>query len=131
MTTTTFYAGYDPLARVYNEDWALGVLKETLPALEKLILPSLIKDTQILDLGCGTGQLAQKLLEKGYKVTGIDASKGMLRYALENASEAKLILNDARILDFPPTFDAVISIGAFNHVMSLEELTDVFKNVYQ
>jgi SAM-dependent methyltransferase len=131
MTTTTLYTGYDPLARVYNEDWALGVLKETAPALEKLILPNLAKDSQILDLGCGTGQLAQKLLEKGYKVTGIDASEGMLRYARENAPEAKLILNDARLVDFYPTFDAVISIGAFNHVMSLEELTSVFKNVYQ
>ncbi|QSJ14561.1 class I SAM-dependent methyltransferase [Nostoc sp. UHCC 0702] len=131
MTNTTLYTGYDPLARVYNEDWALGVLKETLPALEKLIFPNLAKNAQILDLGCGTGQLAQKLLEKGYKVTGIDASEGMLRYAHEKASNAKLILNDARLVDFSPTFDAVISIGAFNHVMSLEELTTVFNNVYQ
>ena len=131
MTTTTLYTGYDPLAHVYNEDWALGVLKETVPALEKLILPDLVKDAQILDLGCGTGQLSQKLIEKGYKVTGIDPSEGMLRYGRENAPEAKLIFNDARLLDFSPTFDAVISIGAFNHVMSLEELTGVFKNVYQ
>ncbi len=131
MTTTTLYTEYDPLAHVYNEDWALGVLQETLPALEKLILSNLVKDAQVLDLGCGTGQLVQKLLEKGYKVTGIDASEGMLRYAHENAPGAKLILNDARLLDFSPTFNAVISIGAFNHVMSLEELTSIFKNVYQ
>jgi SAM-dependent methyltransferase len=131
MASTTLYTGYDPLAYIYNEDWALGVLQETVPALEKLVLPDLVKDAQILDLGCGTGQLAKKLLEKGYKVTGIDPSEGMLRYARENAPEAELILNDARLLDFSPTFDAVISIGAFNHVMSLEELAGIFKNVYQ
>ncbi|MBD2665595.1 methyltransferase type 12 [Richelia sinica FACHB-800] len=131
MNTTTLYTSYDPLARVYNEDWAVEVLKETIPALETLIFPNLIQDAQILDLGCGTGQLAQKLMEKGYKVTGIDASAGMLHYARENAPEAKLILNDARLIDFYPTFDAVISIGAFNHVMSLEELTNVFHKVYQ
>lgn len=128
--TTKIYAGYDPLARVYNEDWALGVLTETLPALEKLMLPNLVKDAHILDVGCGTGQLAQKLIEKGYKITGIDASEGMLSYARENVPDAKLVLNDARFIDFSPTFDAVISIGAFNHVMSLEELTSVFHNVY-
>ncbi|QIR40543.1 class I SAM-dependent methyltransferase [Tolypothrix sp. PCC 7910] len=131
MATTNLCAGYDPLARIYNEDWALGVFQETLPALEKLILPNLVKDAQILDLGCGTGHLAQKLLEQGYQVTGIDASEGMLRYAQENAPNAKLILKDARFVNFAPTFDAVISIGAFNHVMSLEELTSVFHNVYQ
>ncbi|MEH2222135.1 class I SAM-dependent methyltransferase [Nostoc sp.] len=131
MNTTTLSASYDPLARVYNDDWALGVLQETLPALEKLILPNLAKDAHILDLGCGTGQLAQKLLKKGYKVTGIDASEGMLHYARENAPGAELIFNDARLINFPATFGAVISIGALNHVMTLEDLTNVFHKVYQ
>jgi SAM-dependent methyltransferase len=131
MTTTTFSASYDPLARVYNDDWALGVLQETLPALEKLILPNLAKDAHILDLGCGTGQLTQKLLKKGYKVTGIDTSEGMLRYARENAPGANLVFNDALLIDFSPTFDAVISIGVLNHVMTLEDLTSIFHKVYQ
>ena len=131
MTSTTRYAGYDPFARIYNEDWASGILKETLPALEKLLIPDLAKGAHILDLGCGTGQLAQQLLTKGYKVTGIDGSEGMLHYAGKNAPGAELILNDARFFNFPPTFDAVISIGALNHVMNLEELTSIFHKVYQ
>ncbi|MBD2385759.1 class I SAM-dependent DNA methyltransferase [Cylindrospermum sp. FACHB-282] len=131
MTSKTRYSGYDPLARVYNEDWAPGVLQEVLPALEKLLLPHLSTGAHILDLGCGTGHLAQQLLIKGYQVTGLDGSEGMLRYAQENAGEGKFILGDARFFNFPHTFDAVVSIGAFNHVMELEELTEIFHNVYQ
>jgi SAM-dependent methyltransferase len=131
MTSTTRYSGYDPLARVYNEDWAPGVLQETLPALEKLLLPHLSSGAHILDIGCGTGHLAQQLLIKGYQVTGLEPSEPMLRYAHENAADGKFILGDARFFKFPHTFDAVVSIGAFNHVMELEELSDIFHNVYQ
>jgi SAM-dependent methyltransferase len=130
MSSKTLYSGYEPLARIFNEDWAPGILKETLPAVEKLLLPHLPKEAHILDLGCGTGQLTQQLLVKGYKVTGLDSSQGMLRYARENAPTGEFILGDARFFEFPPTFDGVVSIGAFNYVMKLEELTGVFHNVY-
>lgn len=130
MSSKTRNSAYDPLAQIYNEDWAPGVLKETLPALEKLLLPNLPEGAHLLDLGCGTGQLTQQLLVKGYKVTGLDVSEGMLRYACENAPDGEFMLGDARFFEFPPIFHAVISIGAFNHVMKLEELTGVFHNVY-
>ncbi|MEH2308011.1 class I SAM-dependent DNA methyltransferase [Nostoc sp.] len=131
MISTTRYDDYDVLARIYNEDWASGIFQETLPVLEKLLLPDLTKGAHILDLCCGTGHLAQQLLKHGYKITGIDGSEQMLHYARENAPEAKLILGDARFFDLPATFDVVVSTtGSLNYVMKLEELEDVFNNVY-
>lgn len=41
----------------------------------------------ILDLGCGTGQLAVRFLERGYRVIGIDLSKNMLTHAEANAQQ--------------------------------------------
>lgn len=35
------------------------------------------KGAAVLDLGCGNGALSVKLLEKGYKVIGMDASEAM------------------------------------------------------
>jgi ubiquinone/menaquinone biosynthesis C-methylase UbiE len=131
MTVTTRYDDYDVLARIYNEDWASGVFKETLPVLEKLLLPYLTKGVHILDLCCGTGHLAEELLKQGYKITGIDGSEQMLHYARENAPEAKLILGDARYFNLPVSFDAVVSTtGSLNYVMNIEELESVFNNVY-
>ena len=35
----------------------------------------------ILEIGCGTGQLAKRFLKDGYTYTGIDVSMPMLEYA--------------------------------------------------
>ena len=131
MISTTRYDDYDVLARIYNEDWVSGIFQETFPVLEKLLLPHLTKGVHILDLCCGTGHLAQQLLNSGYKITGIDGSEQMLHYARENAPEAKLILGDARFFDLTTTFETVVSTtGSLNYVMKIEELECVFKNVY-
>jgi len=131
MSSANRYTGYDPFAQMYNESWGPKFCQKGLPLLEKLLLQHLPQEAHILDLCCGTGQIAQQLLTKGYRVTGLDGSEAMLHYARENAPTGQFILGDARLFEFPPTFHAVISTNAtFNHVMNLEELKSVFHNVY-
>ena len=85
----------------------------------------------VLDLGCGTGNHAIPLAARGYRVTGLDGSPEMLRYAEENAPSAELVLGDARSFRSPSAYDAVVSVfDSLNHVMTLEELTVVFVNVH-
>ena len=44
----------------------------------------------------------------------------------------EFILSDARTFKLPPTFNAAFStFDALNHVMTLEELQQAFKNVNQ
>ncbi|MCA1993184.1 MAG: class I SAM-dependent methyltransferase [Coleofasciculus sp. S288] len=125
------YSNYDPLARIYNHSWAPPYCKQFLTPLDQLLLQNLPKGAQILDLCCGTGQVAGQLLIEGYQVTGLDGSEAMLHYARENAPKGEFILGDARCFNLPSTFHAVISTNAsLNHVMSLEELQGVFRNVY-
>ncbi|ARV63084.1 hypothetical protein BZZ01_17370 [Nostocales cyanobacterium HT-58-2] len=129
MSLANSYSVYDPFARIYNEYYANR--EETMQLLEMLQLPHLTQEAHILDLGCGTGQVAQLLLKKGYKVTGLDESDGMLHYARKNAPGANFILGDIRYFELPSTFDGVISTGSsLNHILSLEELKGVFHNVY-
>ncbi|NEQ25357.1 MAG: methyltransferase domain-containing protein, partial [Microcoleus sp. SIO2G3] len=131
MSSTTTHANYNPFARMYNEYWGPKSCKKKLPVLEKLLLHRLPKDASILDLCCGTGQLVQQLLLRGYQVSGLDTSEEMLRYARENAPDAKFLLEDARSFQFPPTYHAVVSTSVgLNHMMSLEELKSVFQNIY-
>ncbi|MHC4638409.1 MAG: class I SAM-dependent methyltransferase, partial [Planctomycetota bacterium] len=44
----------------------------------------------VLDLGCGTGAHAVILAERGYEVTGVDRSSGMLSRARQKAENAGL-----------------------------------------
>lgn len=127
----TSYSDYDRFARVYNKHWGNEFVPLALQVLEKLVFPHLPAKARILDLCCGTGQLAQALLARGYQVTGLDASKEMLHFAHENAPAVKFTLTDARSFKLPGVYHAVVStFDSLNHIMSLEELTDVFSNVY-
>lgn len=131
-SSSTSYNKFDePFARIYNDNLGPSYNKIALPTLEKLLLPYIPEKANILDLCCGTGQLSQWLLNKGYQVTGIDRSQRMLEYARQNAPNCKFILGDVRFFELPPTFHAVFSMGlGFNHIQNLEELTNTFHNVY-
>ncbi|MFN6561401.1 MAG: class I SAM-dependent DNA methyltransferase [Nostoc sp. ChiSLP01] len=129
MSSKKSDSNYDYFAQEYNEVYAQILSEQTIQILEKLLLVHLPKAANILDLCCGTGQLAQKLLIKGYQITGLDRSESMLNYARSNATEGKFILCDAQSFELPPIFDAVISMYALNYVMNLEELMSVFRNV--
>jgi len=127
----THYSDYDRFAWVYNKHWGNEFTHLALQVLEKLVFPHLLAKARILDLCCGTGQLAQALISRGYRVTGLDQSAEMLRFARENAPSGEFIVDDARSFKLPAVYHAVVStFDSLNHIMSLEELTDVFGNVY-
>jgi 2-polyprenyl-3-methyl-5-hydroxy-6-metoxy-1,4-benzoquinol methylase len=81
----------------------------------------------ILDVGCGTGRHSIELAKRGYQVTGVDISSGMLSEAKNSAAEANVhvewVHKDA--VKFSPTksYDAVICLceGAFGLVGRDEE----------
>ncbi len=73
----------------------------------------------VLDIGCGTGRHAVELAKRGFKVTGLDLSEGMLAEAEKAAGEAgvhiELIQGDASAFELAPQFDAALCLceGAF------------------
>ena len=128
---TDRYPDYDAFAWVYNRHWGAFATR-IVPVLEKLVLGALPPRARILDLCCGTGQLAQALSAEGFRLTGIDGSASMIAIARENAPDASFKVDDARSFAVPGEFQAALStFDSLNHVMSLEELTGVFGNVYR
>jgi SAM-dependent methyltransferase len=125
------YSNYDTVAWVYNKYWGSKFLPTALAALEKLALCRLPASPEILDLCCGTGQLARALTEQGFRVTGLDGSKEMLALTRENAPGVKFILDDARTFKLPAEYHLVVSaFDSINHVLELAEIARVFANVY-
>lgn len=75
----------------------------------------------VLDLGCGTGNHALPLAQRGYQVTGVDRSAEMLAQAqlkvqhnLEPAvaERLKFVQGDVRNIDLSRQFDAVLMMFA-------------------
>ena len=71
---------------------------------------------RILDLGCGTGQLAARIAASGAAVTGIDSAPAMIEEARRNFPDVTFRVADARDFQFSQPFDAVFSNAALHWV---------------
>ena len=93
-----------------------------------------IKSGIVLDLGCGTGTLTEKLSAAGYDMIGVDNSPEMLEAALakKDASGADILYlcQDMRSFELYGTVRAVICVcDSLNYILNEEELAQVFKTV--
>jgi ubiquinone/menaquinone biosynthesis C-methylase UbiE len=74
---------------------------------------------EVLDVACGHGRIANRLAERGARVTGLDADAYFLAKAREAGSGAEFVEGDMRSLPSPDaSFDAVLlwftSLGYFD-----------------
>lgn len=83
--------------------------------LMKLLNPQ--KGERILDLGCGTGQLTQKIAERGADVLGLDSSPEMIGQARQNFPSLPFVLKDAAGMGFSEEFDAIFSNAALHWML--------------
>jgi SAM-dependent methyltransferase len=77
---------------------------------------------RVLDLGCGTGELARRLADAGLQVTGCDISPNMLQHAAARDGAGCpawiRLAPDWRSLPFKPaTFDLVVAASVLEYVI--------------
>jgi SAM-dependent methyltransferase len=127
----------EAFAQVYARRWG-GFAREVAPRVLDLYAASVAgrEPPPVLDLCCGTGDLAAVALERGHRVIGIDLSPAMLREASARnreavrAGRARFVQGDAR--DFrldEPVGLAVSTYDALNHLPDLEALAACFRAV--
>ena len=77
---------------------------------------------KVLDVACGTGDMAVELLRQGCSVTGVDLSEEMMAIAKQKAPQAEYKLADAERLSFEDaSFDAVTCAFGVRNFVHLEQ----------
>lgn len=70
---------------------------------------------RVLDVGCGTGEHAIALAQRGFSVTGLDASAPLLERAIKSSQSAmagvQFVHGDMRELSSPEPYDLVVCLG--------------------
>ena len=122
---TGFAAVYDIfMDNVPYEEWS--------SYLHGLLLEHGIEEGIVLDLGCGTGAMTERLAAFGYDMIGVDNSEEMLEIAREkqikSGHEILYLLQDMREFELYGTVGAVFSIcDSLNYITEPEELKQVFR----
>jgi len=126
-------------AHIYNEKWT-AFAQRVAPAIQDFFASTPIgqEHRSLLDLCCGTGQLASHFLENGYRVVGLDLSEPMLAYARENnrayleSGRARFIQGDASHFNLDERFGLVVStFDALNHLDGKQALKSCFESVHR
>jgi ubiquinone/menaquinone biosynthesis C-methylase UbiE len=96
---------FDNLDWVHNQDYLNTIVQACLPA------------ERVLDVGCGTGQIARALAPKVREVVGVDISPEMLAKA-DVPPNVKLVNADARYMkEVGSEFDCVVARMVFHHIV--------------
>ena len=112
-----------------------GRLEERSDPQTELIwkLAGLEPEMEVLDLACGHGRIANRLAERGCRVTGLDATPLFLRHAREDAQARGVTVDyvegDMRQLPWRGRFDRVINwytaFGYFDDAGNQQVLAEV------
>lgn len=80
-----------------------------------------LKNSSILDVGCGTGDLWDYLFQRGVKdYTGIDIYQMSVEYARMKYPQAHFVIGDFLLNEFERTFDYVFSSGALAAILETD-----------
>lgn len=101
---------YDLIAQNYQEDYYSN---PQLSSLFEAWLDGLPRGGHILDAGCGHGDpVVARLLERGFQVTGIDLSPGMLQRAREQFPGVEFFDLAVTDLEEEAVFDGACSLSS-------------------
>ena len=128
---TDFASVYDLcMDTVPYDDWA--------QAIRDRLTEYGITDGLVCELGCGTGEMTERLSFLGYDMIGIDASEDMLMEAREKLYERPeeekrdilYLLQDMREFELYGTVRAFVSVcDSMNYMLTEQDLLKVFRLV--
>jgi len=139
--------GFDRLAAIYDMEAEQGAPAHLRPFAEEisgkyaLLLDHMVEwvapraGEQGLDIGIGTGNLAERFLAQGALMSGLDQSQSMLNESRRKLPQLHTRLGNWLLIPyFERTFDFVVSSFTLHHLteeqkpIALEEMTRVLKH---
>jgi len=95
----------------------------------RLLIPLLKRDSEILEIGCGTGDVIEALTAQGYTAQGVEISEDML--ILCRKRRLKVVRGTADRVDYPDhSFDFIFSQEVLEHLHP-EEVPNHFTEAFR
>ena len=121
----------EDLAFIHDVGFAEWALKSA-PGILDILKQNGIREGLVVDLGCGSGLLAQALTRERYNVLGIDISEAMIAIARKRVPSAEFRVDSLFAADLPAC-NAVTSVSeCLNYLFDSNnhDFTQFFARVY-
>jgi SAM-dependent methyltransferase len=107
---------FDAIAGAYDESLPAHVVEHYLAKRTAFVLEHCPRGSG-LDVGCGTGVLAERLALAGYEMTGVDPSEGMLDVLRTRTQGVRAVQGSGTALPFPDDdFDVTLTVAVMHHI---------------
>ena len=114
---------------VYNEKWIYEHSQNPIAQDVAKSLSAVIQETlreqmteEVLDIGCGSGVLVDKLAGLGYEASGLDWSEPAIKFAREHYQGEYILANvEQGLLSVHRTFDCVVASHILEHLENPQE----------
>jgi SAM-dependent methyltransferase len=127
--------GYkEDLAYIHDVGYRDYSLKSA-PGILEILARNNIPGGLIVELGCGSGLLAEVFTQVNYDYLGVDISEALIKIARERVPKAEFQVESLFKTDIPPCY-AVLSIGEccnylFDSDNNFQTLRQIFERIYQ
>ena len=112
---------YDNNIDAYKEMWLNDFTNNYNFEIPDIFLSYLNKNSNILDLGCGTGRDSKYFIDKGYEVTSIDGSYQMCKLAESLLNKEVKQINFLDI-NYNNEFDGIFACASLLHLSNSDLL---------
>ena len=125
---------YDRYAEIYDRSGQIAFSLRMIPYLQQVLERHRLQGRSMLDLACGSGNVALSFAQQGWRVYGVDASAQMLAEARRKAAEQGLALllsqQDMRSFVLPERVDLVTCLyDSLNYLLTIEDVQQAFGRV--
>ena len=115
----------------------LGGNSITIEAVQRLLSGKKIKSPEILDLGCGGGEMLALLKRRfqkvypGIKLHGIDANRNIVQYAVDHCADNSIRFSTVNIFseDFKKLTCDIATATLFCHHFTSDQLVSILKQL--
>ena len=124
QTINTYNKSAQKLAKKYDN------LGPRIPVIDEMF--SIVTKTNpfFLEIGCGNGRDAKKIVERTTKYLGIDISEELVKLAREKVPQADFQVVDVTNFNFPDNLDIVYASASLIHVQK-HELELILRKIYK
>jgi|GEM_PF-498758 len=116
---------FDAVADAYDDSLPDHVMQHYIDKRTAFVREHVPAGSKILDVGSGTGVLAERLLHEGYDVTGADPFAVMLEHMGARDPRLKTVHALGKSLPFDDgAFDFTYSVAVMHHIAEPKEIRD-------
>lgn len=120
---------YNTVAHEYDDVFPRHVVEHYLHKRTGLLTEIMARGARVLDVGCGTGQLAAAIAAEGYEVFGVDLSPGMIRQARARGL-ADTYTGMGTALPFAgASFDVALTVATLHHLETAERVANTISEM--